>query len=201
MARRAAIASPPAIAARAAIVLLAVCFACVDGRVDARVGDGARVRAGGDGRRRPTGGSSAARATTSADFAGGGELVQELVPPAGARVTSARVLVGLKRLSDGELEAASAERHRRDREESRRVGHAALGAARRATELQLDGRRALRYRDRVGGALGDSRADRSPAKYLRRCSPACSSTAPPDARDRADALAATLFASLDNKRV
>jgi hypothetical protein len=146
----------------------------------------------------PDGYKLAATRHDGADLPGGGEQVYELTPPDGARITVARVLVGLKKISDRDLESASAERHGAFVKNRAAWGMQMSGGVPRE-ELQLGGRRALRYRDRVGGALGSTEQSFT-CEVVAGLLACAFVTAPADARDRADALAAALLASVSVKR-
>jgi hypothetical protein len=122
------------------------------------------------------------------------EIALKLIPPDGERLQSAVLLIGAKRIGDGELEAASAEWHSAHLRNRAAWGmHLTSGLPRE--EVRAGGRRALRFRDRVGGALGSSEQTFTCA--LASAHLACILiTAPADARDSADAFTAQIFSSL-----
>jgi hypothetical protein len=125
------------------------------------------------------------------------EAAFRLEPPADARVQSAIVLVGSKRVTDGDFESASAEWHAAHLRNRAAWGMRVAGGPPR-DQLQLGSRRALRWRDRIGGALGPSEQTFACAHVTARL--ACVLiTAPHDARDAADALAAQLLSTLSIK--
>lgn len=117
----------------------------------------------------------------------------------GAAITAVTVLVGLKRLADGALDAEAAETHAaRLRNRAAWGVRTAGGLPKEAVRLP-SGARAVRFRDRVGSTLGareqtltctlvgDSGARRM----------ACAvTTATPEARDDVDALVARVLGSL-----
>jgi len=125
------------------------------------------------------------------------EVALKLIPPDGAPLASAALLIGGKRVTDGELEAQSGEWHSAHlRNRSAWGMHLSSGLPRE--EVRAGGRRALRFRDRVGGALGAS-------EQTFVCAAVASHlvcllvTAPADARDHADALANQIFSSISLK--
>jgi hypothetical protein len=138
----------------------------------------------------PTGWKSEPAADVSAEHA------WRLLPPAGAAITSATLLAGGKRTDD--LEGASAEWHSAHVRNRAAWGMRLQGGAPREA-ITVGGRRALRYRDRVSGALGAG--EQTMTCVLAGGALACVlATAPEAARDAVDELAAHVLASLKNRR-
>ncbi len=159
----------------------------------ARAGEPAERYAGGDVRfDHPAGFSVEPAADVSA------EAAFRLEPPAGARVQAAVVLVGSKRVADGDFEAASAEWHMAHLR-NRAAWGMRVGGGPPRDQLQLGGRRALRWRDRIGGALGQSEQTFACVHVATRLACVLIS-APHDARDAADALASQLLTTVTLKR-
>ncbi len=125
------------------------------------------------------------------------DVAFRLSPPGGARVQAAIVLIGTRRVADGELETVCAEWHAAHLRNRAAWGMRVAGGPPR-DQVQLGGRRALRWRDRVGGALGQNEQTFACAHVSSRV--ACVLiTAARDARDAADALAAQVLSSLSLK--
>ena len=122
------------------------------------------------------------------------ELALKLDPPSGSGLSSALVLIGAKKIAESELESASAAWHSAHVRNRAAWGMKMSGGLPREP-VTIGGRRALRYRDRVGSSLGA--ADQLFTCTLVGARLCCVlATATPDARPTADALTATVLSSL-----
>ncbi len=121
------------------------------------------------------------------------DRVYELLPPA-ATSLRAQVIVYAGKIADGELETAASARHAARVKNRVAWGMKAQSGPPRES-LHVTGRRAVRWRDRVGGALGTTEQIMTCVVAGARLT--CVVTIGPDgARDDADAAAAHILASL-----
>jgi hypothetical protein len=119
--------------------------------------------------------------------------VFELEAPATSHLRATLTLYSGK-ISDAELENAASERHQARLKNRVAWGMKAESGPPRES-LKIGARRAVRWHDRVGGALGDNEQMMSCVVVASRL--ACvSSTGPRDDRAEAESLASTVLSSL-----
>jgi hypothetical protein len=125
------------------------------------------------------------------------ETAIALTPPAALSLTASLTLDGNK-LGDGDLENAADERHAARVKNRVAWGMKATGGPPREP-LRAGTRRAVRYRDRVGGALGSSEQIMTCAIVKGRL--ACfTSSGPAESRDAAEAAASLILSTLTLRR-
>jgi hypothetical protein len=159
------------------------------------LGDGGRYEGPTLSFRLPSGWTGAATADISAESAA------RATPPAQGKqppVRSLVVLVGGKKISDGDLESESSAWHAAHVRNRSAWGMRSEGGTPRDL-TRVSGRRAVRYRDQVGSALGANEQTLTCSVIGARL--ACViATASPESRDAADALTAQVLSSLVLKR-
>ncbi len=169
-----------------------VAIACVAGA--ARADGPARYSAAPLGFEYPNGWKAEPASDVSA------ELAVRLTPPAGKRppVSSLLVLVGAKKLSEADLDTEAAGWHAAHVKNRAAWGMKSDGGLPRDV-TRLGSRRLVRYRDKVGSALGANEQTLACATISGRL--ACViAAADPEVRDDADALIATILSTLSVKK-
>jgi hypothetical protein len=136
------------------------------------------------------------KAEKAADVTGDAQLAVRLVAPPSPRrpIVSATVLVSARRIGEAALESQAGSWHAAHLRNRVAWGMRSAGGLPRDL-LRLDGRRAIRYRDQVGSALGAS--EQTFTCLIASGHLACVViSAEPSARDAVDQLSAKLLASL-----
>ena len=144
----------------------------------------------------PAGWQARTQAAAPTSAAPTADLIYELIPPPALKLRGTLTLFA-GRISDGDLEQAAGERHQARVKNRVAWGMKADGGPPRES-VKAGARRAVRWRDRVGGALGAS-------EQLMTCAVAAGKLAcvvtlgPPESSDAAEAAATTVLSSLRGK--
>jgi hypothetical protein len=144
----------------------------------------------------PAGWQARVQAAAPTSAAPSTDLTYDLLPPAALHLRGTLTIFS-GRVSDGELEQAAGDRHQARVKNRVAWGMKAAGGPPREA-LKAGARRAVRWRDRVGGALGAG-------EQLMTCAVAGSKLAcvvtigPPESSDAAEAAAAAILSSLRAK--